>query len=174
MRQKECDFIYLKCKIVIMKLFVSLSILVLFASCGKYEKPFITFKSPEERLTGTEWECIKAVDDDGVEFEVNDRVLFSIDGIDSTFTRIGNHPQWIPLPPAALPNWNDMNGDGILDTDTIVGSWSWAYALEGNFNKQTIIQNNPSKNLRVISLSKKVLVLQDKSVDNTTYHYVPL
>ena len=73
-----------------MKLFVSLSILVLFASCGKYEKPFITFKSPEERLTGTEWECIKAVDDDGVEFEVNDRVLFSIDGIDSTFTRIGN------------------------------------------------------------------------------------
>jgi hypothetical protein len=62
-----------------MKLIVSLSILVLFASCGKYEKPFITFKSPEERLMGTAWECIKAVDVNGVEFEVNDRVQFSID-----------------------------------------------------------------------------------------------
>ena len=91
MHQKGCDFIYLRCKIVIMKLIVSLSILVLFASCGKYEKPFITFKSPEERLTGTEWECIKAVDVDGVEFEVNDRVQFSIDGVDSTFTRISNY-----------------------------------------------------------------------------------
>jgi hypothetical protein len=150
-----------------MKLIVSLSILVLFASCGKYEKPFITFKSPEERLTGTEWECIKAVDADGVEFEVNDRVQFSIDGMDSTFTRIGKNPQLL----GASPQLN-LNGDIVADT--IFGSWTWAYALEGNFNKQTIIQNNPSKNLRVISLSKKVLVLQDKSVDNTTYHYVPL
>ena len=161
MRQKGCDFIYLRCKIVIMKLIVSLSILVLFASCGKYEKPFITFKSPEERLTGTEWECIKAVDADGVEFEVNDRVQFSIDGIDSTFTRISNYNPLTGLNP------NEQN-------DTIVGSWTWAYALEGNFNKQTIIQNNPSKNLRVISLSKKVFVFQDQSHSNTTYHYVPL
>ena len=161
MRQKGCDFIYLRCKIVIMKLIVSLSILVLFASCGKYEKPFITFKSPEERLTGTEWECIKAVDADGVEFEVNDRVQFSIDGIDSTFTRISNYNPLTGLNP------NEQN-------DTIVGSWTWAYALEGNLNKQIIKQTNPDKILRIISLSKKVFVFQDQSHSNTTYHYVPL
>jgi hypothetical protein len=61
-----------------------------------------------------------------------------------------------------------------MDADTVVGNWTWAYALGGNFNKQTILQNSPSKNLRVISLSKKVLVLEDQSVDNTIYHYVPL
>lgn len=161
MRQKGCDFIYLRCKIVIMKLIVSLSILVLFASCGKYEKPFITFKSPEERLTGTEWECIKAVDADGVEFEVNDRVKFSIDGIDSTFTRISNY--------------NPLTGlNSYEQNDTIVGSWTWAYALEGNLNKQIIKQTNPGKILRIISLSKKVFVFQDQSHSNTTYHYVPL
>lgn len=161
MHQKGCDFIYLRCKIVIMKLIVSLSILVLFASCGKYEKPFITFKSPEERLTGTEWECVKAVDVDGVEFEVNDRVQFSIDGVDSTFTRISNYNPLTGLNP------NEQN-------DTIVGSWTWAYALEGNLNKQIIKQTNPGKILRIISLSKKVFVFQDQSHSNTTYHYVPL
>ena len=144
-----------------MKLIVSLSILVLFASCGKYEKPFITFKSPEERLTGTEWECIKAVDANGVEFEVNDRVQFSIDGTDSTFTRISNYNPLTGLNP------NEQN-------DTIVGSWTWAYALEGNLNKQIIQQTNPGKILRIISLSKKVFVFQDQSHSNTTYHYVPL
>jgi len=144
-----------------MKLIVSLSILVLFASCGKYEKPFITFKSPEERLMGTAWECIKAIDVNGVEFEVNDRVQFSIDGIDSTFTRISNY--------------NPLTGlYSIEQNDTIVGSWTWAYALDGNLNKQIIKQTNPGKILRIISLSKKVFVFQDQSNDNTIYHYVPL
>ena len=53
-----------------MKLFVSLVLLILFVSCGKYEKPFITFKSPEKRLTGVTWECVKAVDVDGNELDV--------------------------------------------------------------------------------------------------------
>lgn len=110
---------------------------------------------------GTAWECIKAVDVNGVEFEVNDRVQFSIDGTDSTFTRISNYNPLTGLNP------NEQN-------DTIVGSWTWAYALEGNLNKQIIQQTNPGKNLRIISLSKKVFVFQDQSNDNTIYHYVPL
>lgn len=157
-----------------MKTLVTLSLLVLLLSCGKYKRPFITFKSPEKRLTQTSWRCVKAVDEAGNEFEVFDQLNFSINGSDSTFTRIGNHPQFIPLPYPALPNWNDMNGDGILDTDTIVGSWTWAHALEGNFNKQIIKQTNPGKILRVISLSKNTLVFQDQSIDNKTYHYAPL
>jgi hypothetical protein len=157
-----------------MKLLFGAIIICLFVSCGKYEKPFISFKSPEKRLTGTTWRCIKAVDEAGNEFEVFDHLNFSIDGSDSTFTRIGNHGQFVPLPDAALPNWNDMNGDGILDTDTIVGSWTWAYALNGKLNKQVIKQTNPGKTLRIMSLSKKVLVFQDQSVDNTIYHYAPL
>lgn len=52
----------------------------MFASCGKYEKPFITFKSPEKRLTGTVWEFTKAVDADGNESEVFDLLNFSING----------------------------------------------------------------------------------------------
>jgi hypothetical protein len=47
--------------------------------------------------------------------------------------------------------------------------------LNGNFNKQILRQiNNPGKIYRVISLSKKVLILEDQSVDNTKYHYAPL
>lgn len=162
MRQKGCDFIYLRCKIVNMKLIVSLSILVLFASCGKYEKPFITFKSPEERLMGTTWECIKAVDANGVEFEVFDHLNFSINGSDSTFTRISDNP-------TLLGYIND------LSRDTLTCKWTWAFALDGKLNKQILRQlDNPGKNYRVISLSKKVLVLEDQSFDNTRYHYIPL
>ena len=152
-----------------MKLFVSLGLLILFVSCGKYERPFITFKSPEERLTGVTWECVKAVAVDGNEFEVFDHLDFSINGSDSTFTRIGNNPQLL-----GSGDQFDLDGDGEFDADTVVGNWTWSYALGGNLNKQIIRQTNPGKVLRVISLSRKVLVLEDQSVDNTIYHYAPL
>ena len=151
-----------------MKSLFGIFIVCLFVSCGKYKKPFITFKSPEKRLTETTWRCVKAVDTDGNEFEVFDHLDFSIDGSDSTFTRIGNNPQLL----GGINNQVGLDGDVVADT--VIGSWTWAYALEGSFNKQTILQNNPNKNLRVISLSKKVLVLRDESVDNTIYHYAPL
>lgn len=145
-----------------MKLFVSLGLLILFVSCGKYERPFITFKSPEERLTGVTWECVKAVDVDGNEFEVFDHLDFSINGSDSTFTRISDNP--------ILLGYSNFSS-----TDTLSCKWTWAFALDGKLNKQIIRQlDNPGKIYRVISLSKKVLVLEDQSVDNTRYHYAPL
>jgi hypothetical protein len=145
-----------------MKLFVSLSILVLFASCGKYEKPFITFKSPEKRLTGTVWECTKAVDADGNESEVFDILNFSINGSDSTFIRISDNPTVL----------GDVNASSA---DTLSYNWTWAYALGGRYNKQILIQKDyPFKIYRVISLSKRILVLEDQTVGNIFYHYVPL
>ena len=152
-----------------MKTLVTLSLLVFLLSCGKYERPFITFKSPEKRLTQTSWRCVKAVDEAGNEFDVFDQLDFSINGSDSTFTRIGNNPELL-----GTGDQFDLDGDGDFDADTVVGNWTWAYALGGNFNKQIIRQTNPGKVLRVISLSKKVLVLEDQSVDNTIYHYAPL
>ena len=64
----------------IMKIVLSLSVLILLLSCGKYERPFITFKSPEKRLMGTTWRCVKAIDAEGLEFEVFDHISFAIDG----------------------------------------------------------------------------------------------
>ena len=157
-----------------MKLLFGTIIICLFVSCGKYEKPFISFKSPEKRLTETTWRCVKAVDVDGNEFEVYDHLTFEINGSDSTYTRISNHPQLVPAPSPAGINWSDVNGDGIFDTITTVGKWTWGYALNGKLNKQIIKQTNPGKILRIYSLSKKVLVFQDQSCDNTTYHYAPL
>ena len=145
-----------------MKLFVSLVLLILFVSCGKYEKPFITFKSPEKRLTGVTWECVKAVDVDGNEFEVFDHLDFSINGLDSTFTRISDNPI-------------SLGYNNFSSTDTLFCKWTWAFALDGKFNKQILRQlDNPGKVYRVISLSKKVLVLEDQSVGNLFYHYAPL
>ena len=143
-----------------MKIVLALSVLVLLGSCGKYERPFITFKSPEKRLTQTSWRCVKAVDEAGNEFEVFDQLDFSIDGSDSTFYRISEVGQFT----------SDYSGT----RDTVQGNWTWAYALNGKLNKQIIKQTNPGKILRIISLSKKVLVFEDQSVDNTTYHYAPL
>ncbi len=147
----------------IMKIVLSLSVLILLLSCGKYERPFITFKSPEKRLMGTTWRCVKAVDSSGVEFEVFDHISFAIDGNDSTFTRISNHG------PLTSNYYGESN-------DTIVGTWTWGYALKGNFNKQIITTKSitSSRHNRVTVLSKKELVYQDQSLDNTTYHYAPL
>lgn len=142
-----------------MRTLLLLSLLVLVGSCGKYKRPFITFKSPEERLTDKDWECVKAVDTDGNEFQVGDKIQFSINGTDSTLTRVSNNP-------VLMANVNQTVND------TIICDWTWVYnTLDGSFNKQQIIQSNPYKILRVISLSSRVLVLQDESVNNTMYHY---
>ena len=75
-----------------MKVLLFISTLILIVSCGKYEKPFITFKSPEKRITDGTWGCTKVVSEEGVEsLIVEDRITFRIDGTDSIFTRITNH-----------------------------------------------------------------------------------
>ena len=141
-----------------MKTIISICLLGLFVSCGKYKRPFISFKSPEKRLTQNTWRCVKMVDESENDFEVFDQLNFSINGSDSTLTRISDDP-------IIMANVNQSV------RDTIVCNWTWAYALEGEFNKQQIIQSNPSRIFRVISLSNRVLVLEDESVGNSTYHY---
>jgi hypothetical protein len=143
-----------------MKTLVTLSLLVFLLSCGKYERPFITFKSPEKRLTQTSWRCVKVVDEAGNEFEVFDQLDFSIDGSDSTFYRISEVGQFT----------SDYSGT----RDTVQGNWTWGYALNGVFNKQLIKHTNPAKILKIISLSSKVLVFQDYTNNNSVYHYAPL
>ena len=157
MRQKGCDCLSLQ-KIEDMKLLVGAFVLCLFVSCGKYKKPFISFKSPEERLTQNTWRCVKMIDQSENEFEVFDELKFSINGSDSTLLRISDHP-------VIMANVNQSV------KDTVLCNWTWAYALDGEFNKQQIIQSNPSRIFRVISLSNRVLVLEDESVGNVTYHY---
>ena len=141
-----------------MKIVLSLSVLILLLSCGKYKRPFITFKSPEKRLTESTWKCVKVVDADGDEFEIYDQIKFVINGSDSTFSRISNCVQ-------LTSNYYSTAND------TITGTWSWAYALDGKFNKQLIRHTNPGKIIRIISLSSKHLVFEDYSNDNSIYHY---
>ena len=149
-----------------MKIVLALTVLILLGSCGKYERPFITFKSPEERLMGTSWRCVEAVRENGESTEIFDHITFEINNGDSTFVKISDHGPW-------TYDFNNPNNEN----DTIIGNWTWGYALNGNFNKQFITykpENLPLKHLRINVLSKNELVLQDQSFDNTTYHYAPL
>ena len=157
-----------------MKIVLALSVLVLLGSCGKYERPFITFKSPEKRLMNHTWRCVEAIQENGESIEIFDHIKFVIDGSDSTFRRITNHKPWT----------YDFNNPST-DNDTIVGNWTWGYALEGNFNKQFITYtpanlaigaevDGPLRHLRITVLSNNELILQDQTFDNTTYHYAPL
>ncbi len=150
-----------------MKVILFISTLLLIVSCGKYERPFITFKSPEKRLLDKTWSCTKAVSEDGTEFEVEDRITFTIDGTDSVFTRITTHWPLTPLYYTAAPD--------PVEADTIVGTWTWGYAIGDDFNKQFICVKYPSsifgRNNRVSVLTKDELIYLDQSYDNTTYHY---
>ena len=98
MPQIECDFtIFTRIKIDIMKVILFISTLILLTSCGKYDKPFISFQSPEKRLMDKTWSCSMAVAEDGTEFQVEDKITFTIDGTDSIFTRITTHWPLTPL-----------------------------------------------------------------------------
>ena len=153
-----------------MKVLLFISTLILIVSCGKYERPFISFKSPEKRLTEGTWSCTKAIDSAGNEFQVEDRITFSIDGTDSTFTRVTTH--WPITDEYYLPAPNPVI------QDTITGKWTWAYALGDNLNKQMMKISVPGtifgRWFRVTVLSNKELVYQDQTYDNTTYHYKKL
>jgi hypothetical protein len=142
---------------------ITASIFLLIA-CGKYEKPFISFKSPEKRLTNKTWNCIKAVNENGIEFTIVDQIKFEISGEDSIFTRITNHQ------PLYLPNLGNI--------DTVVGTWTWRYALKGKLDKQKIRVMYPGANtdihnrfLDISILSNKEFQYKDMSFDNTIYTY---
>ena len=165
----ECDFHILAIiKIDIMKVLLFISTLILVVSCGKYERPFISFQSPEKRLVDKTWGCTKAVNEEGIEFEVEDRITFNSDG---TFERITSH--W-PLNPMY---YTTNPSPGAFDT--IQGTWSWAQALEGEVNEQFIVIKYDDysvfiRNNFVSVLTKKELVYKDQSYDNMTYHYKKL
>ena len=169
MPQRECDFfVYWMSQIDIMKVLLFVSALFLVVSCGKYERPFISFKSPGERLTSHTWICDKAVSEDGTEFQVEDRVTFSPDG---TLERITSHWPLNPMYYTAAPS------PAVLDT--IQGTWSWAQAINGEINEQILVLSYDNytvfgRNKRVSVLSNKELVYKDQSYDNTTYHYSKL
>lgn len=64
------------------------------------------------------------------------------------------------------------------ELDTISGTWTWAFAHNGNSNKQMMkISYHDSPIARwchLIVLGNKELVFQDKSLDNATYYYLKL
>ena len=159
-----------------MKALLLVSALVLVVSCGKYERPFISFQSPEKRLMDKTWRCVKAVDSAGNEFEVYDHITFEINGTDSTFER---KMDYFVVETAFLPaiGGPSIEIDSLSGISTIRGNWHWGYALNGKKNKQIIHLDsdchNP-RNMRVHSLSRKVFVMTDETRDNTTYHYAPL
>lgn len=149
-----------------MKSIFSILIFVfLILSCGKYEKPFISFRSAENRLTDKTWNCIKVLDTNANEFQIVDRIKFEINGKDSIFTRITNHQ------PLYLSNTSE-------DVDTVVGTWTWLYALKGKRDKQRIrlIYSGANggfhnKVINISILTNSEFQYQDKSFDNSIYTY---
>jgi hypothetical protein len=93
-----------------------LSAIIVLASCGKYEKPFISFKSPEKRLTDKTWKVDKIVKENGEESTPNQSFNFKIEGNDSIVTR-------------------------TVENLTYTGTWNWLPALKGKVDKQRIVIN---------------------------------
>jgi hypothetical protein len=137
-----------------------LIILFVIVSCGKYEKPFITFKTPEKRLVNKIWNCVKVVNQNGVEFEITDRIKFEIKGKDSIFTRMTNHQ------PLNVLNYSN-------EVDTVIGTWTWVNALEGKLDKERIRLIYPGSNrvLKLNVLTTKEFEYIDESLTNSTYSY---
>lgn len=89
---------------------------MIIASCGKYERPFITFRSPEKRLIDKTWKLEKIVDMNGNEIISNQTIRFSIEGNDSILVR-------------------------TIENISYTGSWNWLPALDGKVDKQRIVTN---------------------------------
>lgn len=140
-------------------IFASLIVLFVFASCGKYEKPFITLRSAEKRLINKTWNCIRVIEENGNEFQIVDRIKFEINGNDSTFTRI--------------TNYSTLNTNLQSEIDTVVGSWTWLYALDGKVDKQRLRITYPDFNrvLNIRVLTSKEFEYKDASFNNSSYVY---
>lgn len=144
-----------------MKILTSFALLSLIViSCGKYEKPFISFRSPEKRLMDKTWNCTKVVDQNGIEFTITDRIKFEISGSDSIFTRMTSYQ------PLNVLNYTNK-------VDTVVGRWTWFHSLEGKFDKERIRVIYPQVNrvLKIKILTNKEFEYIDESFNNSTYTY---
>lgn len=160
MHQKECNnFIYLQKLQPMKSIFASLVVLFVIASCGKYEKPFITLRSAEKRLTNKTWNCVRVIEENGNEFQIVDRIKFEISGNDSIFTRI--------------TNYSTLNTNLQSEIDTVIGSWTWLYALDGKVDKERIRVIFPGFNrvLKIRVLTSKEFEYKDESFDNASYFY---
>jgi hypothetical protein len=127
-------------------IFSMLIFVFLILSCGKYEKPFITFKSPEKRLTDKLWKVDKIVKENGEESIPNQSFTFKIEGNDSIVTR-------------------------TVENVTYKGTWNWLPALKGKVDKQRIIINlvtplnptNPSIMYDIKVLTSKEMEIVDRA-----------
>jgi hypothetical protein len=143
-----------------MKIFYSiLFALFVLVSCRKYEKPFISLRSAEKRITNKTWNCTNVIDVYGNEFQITDRIKFEISGNDSIFTRI--------------TDYSTLNINSANQIDTVVGTWTWLYALDGKVDKQRLRVIYPGFNrvLKIRVLTSKELEYKDESFNNSSYIY---
>jgi hypothetical protein len=119
---------------------VILSALFLIVSCGKYEKPFITFKSPEKRLLDTKWKVDKIVKADLTEETPNETLTFKVEGSDSIFVR-------------------------TIDTLSYTGTWKWLPALDGELDKQRIVTSISIPQVTPTQVIYEVKVLKNKELE---------
>ncbi len=122
---------------------------IILAACGKYEKPFISFRSPEKRITGKIWETKKIINKEGQSIDQVETLELKIEGSDSTFIRI-------------------FNG-----TDTITGRWRWREALKGKWDKQILVLMPTGQNRNLFdirTLTNKKMELIDRDGPSTAFN----
>lgn len=126
--------------------FSILAVVFIFASCGKYEKPFISFKSPEKRIS-SQWKQDKYTNTENVESSFDEIISFSIQNEDSLFTRTVN---------------------GIKTQ----GSWTWMPALDGKIDKERVRISclGYNKVLTIKVLTNNNLEFIDQSSDFRYYY----
>jgi hypothetical protein len=125
-----------------MKIITSFALLsLILISCGKYEKPFISFRSPEKRICQT-WIHEKYLMYTETEHKLNESITFKIEGDDSIFIR-------------------------TLDNVTYQGTWTWEHALKGKFDKERVRVScvGYNKLLAIEVLTNKELEFIDESMD---------
>lgn len=130
-----------------MKLFTSIALLsLLLVSCGKYEKPFITFRSPEKRICQT-WIHEKYLMYTETEHKLNETITFKIEGEDSIFIR-------------------------TLDNVTYQGTWTWEKVLKDKLDKERVRVScvGYNKLLAIEVLTNKELEFIDESMDYRYYY----
>ena len=120
--------------------FYSLLTLLIFASCGKYERPFFSFLSPEKRLTKSPWSLEKFIRGDGSEGTSNEMFEFTINGNDSIYKR---------------------TIDGVVYT----GNWTWRPGLKNKLDKQKIIVNIEIPSYTVTRIIYDIKVLTSKKLE---------
>jgi hypothetical protein len=121
-------------------IFAFVIVLIVSASCGKYEKPFITFRSAEKRLTEKVWVVNKIIQPDGTELTSSETFKFSISGNDSICER-------------------------TMDGVSYLGAWHWRPGLKGKVDKQKIIVDIDIPNITTKSFVYDVKVLKSKEME---------